>query len=387
MLNRIRGRGRFRVAVFTALPVMALALGLLTGCGSQPNYPPNLTFPPRADRLVLKLPEKPAPDLNDPFKRSEEIAGLDALDGRTADVAAIPADERTKLEQFLKDTFGTPAAPTLAGNEAVAARLKLSNPHLAEGSKLFRAKCQQCHNLVGDGRGTSGATLPFPRDYRQGVFKFGTANDSGKPRRADLVRVITDGLKTTAMPSFALLPEGERDLLAGYVVYLAVRGQVEFEALRALAEGQPHDPAARLSAILAEWERSETAPPLPAEPEGEEVGSPKHQDAVRRGFALFTAKADNSCASCHGEFGRKAVLRYDVWGTVAKPANLTDNVLKAGARPVDVFARVRFGIPPVGMPAHPKLTEREVWDLVRFVRAAPYPVQLPEDVRAAVYPK
>jgi hypothetical protein len=39
------------------------------------------------------------------------------------------------------------------------------------------------------------------------------------------------------------------------------------------------------------------------------------------------------------------------------------------------------------MPAHgpPKYTERQVWDLVRFVTSAPYPVRLPPDVRAEVY--
>lgn len=385
------GRGRFRVAVLTALPATALApLLLLTlgGCGSKPEYPPNLAFPSRADRLVLKLPDRPAPAINDPNKRNDEIAALDALGGKTVDVSAIPAEARAKVDTFLKDTFGTPAAPTVAVEAEAVSKLKLTAAHLAEGSRLFRAKCQQCHNLVGDGRGTSGSTIPFPRDYRQGRFKFVTGDASGRPRRADLVRVLTDGLRGTPMPSFKLMPEGERDLLAGYVTYLAVRGEVEFEALRALAEGRTDDSTARVKAVLSEWEKSEAAPPLPAEPAGEEVGSPAHAEAVRRGFALFTAKADNSCISCHGAFGREPVLRYDVWGTVARPANLTEReALKGGSDPPDVYARVRFGIQPVGMPAHPQYSDRQVWDLVRFVRALPYPVQLPDDIRDAVYPK
>jgi len=69
------------------------------------------------------------------------------------------------------------------------------------------------------------------------------------------------------------------------------------------------------------------------------------EEAVRRGHKLFTAKEENSCVSCHGDYGRKPVLRYDVWGTVAKPANLVEPHLKGGARPPDVYARVRFGIP------------------------------------------
>ena len=83
------------------------------------------------------------------------------------------------------------------------------------------------------------------------------------------------------MPSFSLLQEGERDLLAGYAMFLSIRGQVEFESLRAMIEGQPNDPAARLKAIVAEWEKAGAAPPLPAEPNDGEPESPKFAD--RRG--------------------------------------------------------------------------------------------------------
>ena len=102
---------------------------------------------------------------------------------------------------------------------------------------------------------------------------------------------------------------------------------------------------------------------------------------------MFTRKADNSCITCHADFGRKPVLRYDVWGLVAKPADLTATALKGGARPEDVFARVRGGILAVGMPAHPEFSDRQVWDLVRFVKSVPYPRELPPEVSKAVYPE
>ena len=205
---------------------------------------------------------------------------------------------------------------------------------------------------------------------------------------ADLLRTLHDGLPGTAMPPFALLQEGERDLLAGYVIYLSVRGQVEFDSLQPLGEGQSNDPAARLNLIVAEWEKAEAAPPLPVEPDDGEPGSPKYERAVRHGHELFIAKVDNSCISCHGDYGRKPVLRYEVWGTVVKPANFTERERKGGARPEDVYARIRFGIPAVGMPAHgpPKYTDRDVWDLVRFVTAAPYQDRMPKDVWDAVKP-
>jgi mono/diheme cytochrome c family protein len=360
-----------------------LAFGGCGGCGSQTPFPAGLIFPPRADRLVLKLPDKPPPGPNTAGKRDEEIAALDALGGRTFDPAG--AASRPALDAFLKDAFGTPAEPN-----DVSAPLKLTKDNLAEGTRLYKRHCLDCHNLTGDGRGAKSGlfVVPFPRDYRQGAFKFVTSGEGLKPRRADLLRTLHNGLPGTAMPPFGLLQEGERDLLAGYVMYLSVRGQVEFDTLRGAAEGKSIDPAARLKGLLDEWQKADAAPPLPAPPDDGEPDSPAHQEAVRRGHSLFTAKVENACVSCHADYGRKPVLRYDLWGTVAKPLDFTQASFKGGARPEDVYARVRFGIAAVGMPAHgpPQYTERQVWDLVRFVTAAPYPVRLPPDVRGQVYP-
>jgi mono/diheme cytochrome c family protein len=363
------------------------------GCGTKPDYPPNLAYPSRTDRLVLKTPDTPPPGPSELGELDAELARLDAVGGTTADPTSAPPDIRSAIDQFLKEAFGAPAAPAVVGDAEVsiaAERLSLTADRLTEGGKLFRRHCLQCHNLTGDGRGPAGRVMPYPRDFRRGAFKFVSTGPGGKPRRADLVRTITEGLKGTAMPSFTLLPEGERDLLAGYVTYLSLRGETEYQTFAAVLRGGitdiPGFARERLRSNLAEWERARAARPAPAEPDDGSPRSPAHTAAVRRGFELFTRKADNSCVTCHGEFGRKPLLRYDVWGTVAKPANFTATGLKGGSRPEDVFVRIRGGITPVGMPAHPELTDRQVWDLVRFVKSAPYPRELPDDVRAVVYP-
>ena len=82
------------------------------------------------------------------------------------------------------------------------------------------------------------------------------------------MRTLTDGLQGTAMPPFGLLPENERDLLARYVTYLSIRGQVEFETLAARALRRDNRRAGlrtgRVKAVLAEWEKAESAPAAPA---------------------------------------------------------------------------------------------------------------------------
>ncbi|MDB5307759.1 MAG: Cytochrome c [Gemmataceae bacterium] len=390
-------RGRSRGAAVAALAVV------LSGCGGPPPYPPDLTFPVRDDRLVLRVPTAQPGGTGEPGKLDAELAGLDALGGRTAEPSAVPAVHRQTLDRFLAETFGTPATPTVTGTEAVttaAAKLGLTPERLTEGGKLYRRHCLQCHGLSGDGRGPTGQWIyPHPRDFRRGAFKFVSAGDGGKPRPADLARTLRDGLKGTAMPAFGLLPEGQRELMAAYAVYLSLRGQTEFLTLAALlAEddgegGVDGDPVGfardRLIVLLRQWERAATTPPGPPPPSVlDDAGKQDegHLESVRRGYDLFMAKGVTDCATCHEDFGRKATYRYDVWGTVVRPADLTAGGFKGGDRPEDLYHRIRGGIQPAGMPAHPGLTDTQVWDLAHFVRALPYPRELPPAVRGAVYP-
>src|SRR5205823_2434064 len=123
--------------------------------------------------------------------------------------ALVPHEVRLGLNRFLKDALGTPAAPKISGDaeaSAAAERLGLTAEKLAEASKLYRRSCQQCHNLAGDGRGPAANVTPFPRDFRRGEFKF-VSTGMSKPRRADILRTLAEGLKGTAMPSFSLIAE------------------------------------------------------------------------------------------------------------------------------------------------------------------------------------
>jgi mono/diheme cytochrome c family protein len=362
------------------------------GCSSAPEYPTHLAFPSRTDRLVLKVPEADPRAPAAPGRLEADLAELDERGGKTLEPASVPMERRAAIDQFLRDAFGTPAAPNLqlSGDAATQTEsLGLAAESLTEGSKLFRAHCQQCHGLPGDGRGPAGLFIsPYPRDFRRGVFKFTTTGEAQKPRRADLLRTIAEGLPGTPMPAFALRPEQDRELLARYVTYLAIRGQIEFELL---ADQVPGDGdlasrgQSRLTEIVSAWRKAEQSAGVPPAPDDGEWDSDSRRQAVQRGYELFTAKTVTECLKCHADFGRQPQLRYELWGTIAKPANFTEPKLKGGSRPEDVFARIRWGIAPVGMPAHPTLTDRQVWDLVRFVKAAPYPRELPPEIHAKVY--
>ena len=43
-------------------------------------------------------------------------------------------------------------------------------------------------------------------------------------------------------------------------------------------------------------------------------------------------------------------FRYDEWGTLVRPMNLTTGVYRGGRRPIDLYWRIKGGIEPSGMP-------------------------------------
>lgn len=391
-------RRRRLLATSAALAALAF-VSVWTGCGRNRDYPADLTFAPRDDRLVLKLPTTAPLRLGEAGRLDAELAALDAAGGRTVEPASLPAAARAALDGYLREAFGTPAAPKVPDDTGAAGRLGLTADRLAEGGKVFRRLCLQCHGLSGDGRGPTGPWIdPHPRDLRRGAFKFVSTGDGMKPRRADLLRTVREGLRGTAMPAFALIADDEREAAVAFAVFLSVRGQVEFQTLAAVADEAAGEPGTegdvpayargRLAAVLAEWERAEAAPPLAVSPfpDDEARLTPDYLASVARGHEVFTAEAGAGCVKCHENYGRSAPLKYDVWGFAVRPPDLTTVRPKAGDRADDLTARVRFGIAPVGMPSHPALTPAQLTDVTRFVRALPYPRELPPDVRAKVYP-
>jgi mono/diheme cytochrome c family protein len=199
------------------------------------------------------------------------------------------------------------------------------------------------------------------------------------------------------MPKFHLLPDHERDLLIGYVIHLSLRGEVEYRVMRSLldaADEPPDDDLKRevtavLRNALRQWVQADDdriAPTTFPTPENaDDRLSPAHLDSVRRGYQLFSQQA-TGCITCHEDYGRQAKHRYDIWGTVVKPLDLIEGAYRGGKSPTDLYYRIRGGIGPSGMPAATMLSEQQVWDLVHFVMALPYPKALPPDIRGRVYP-
>lgn len=407
-----------RSARWLALPLLA---GLLTGCSGSldTGYASDLIYPLRRDPLVLKSPADEPTRAIPPGQLDESIRKLPEIKGKLLDPATLSETDRDALKQALDAAFGRPGEPrvTVVGkiDEEIAEdigddmtpylkTLQLDNEKtLAEGGKLFRRHCMHCHGVAGDGRGASGMWLsPTPRDFRQGVFKFISCNPTInrlRPRRDDLRRTLVHGLEGTSMPSFALLPAGELEALVSYVLHLSLRGEVEFDTLKILldkAQGRESltgkditkHTTTRLGVYLYQWAKATTesgaTPVFP--PKASDPDDAGFQASVRKGYEVFTGK-NAGCVACHQDFGRQSRFRYDDWGTLVRPNNLTSGQYRGGRRPIDFYYRLRCGIPGANMPKLDSVNfpDEDIWALVNFVRAAPFPDQLPADIREKVY--
>src|SRR5579872_4510696 len=71
---------------------------------------------------------------------------------------------------------------------------------LNHGHDEYMQYCRPCHGDKGDGKGYSSFGLrPPPRDFTQGLFKFGHVAAPALPPDEELVKIVRSGLHGTAM--------------------------------------------------------------------------------------------------------------------------------------------------------------------------------------------
>ena len=377
---------------------MPCLLYLLCLLGCENEYSSDLRYPARTDPLVTGQLAGIPTHVDKPGQLALILVTLEEERDRSsvADPASLDPGQRQELESVLEKVFGTPLHPQasaegVAGIEdearqALAATketLHLDDATLAKGSELYRLNCLHCHGLTGNGRGPTAPWVnPHPRDYRQGIFKFTSSSQpsgSRKPRRADLLRTLREGVEGTTMPSFGLLSEDSLETLASYVTHLSIRGQVEYNVMKdLLSADRGADLMERLNgyleAIARWWKEAESSLIRPDPNVLLPTGDKKRAESVRNGFRLFRDQSAAGCIGCHKDYGRESTYFYDAWGTIGRPTDLTLSVYRGGRRPIDFFWRIHSGVNGSNMPLFANvLSTKDIWDLVNFVQILPYP--------------
>ena len=294
-----------------------------------------------------------------------------------------------QTQEALKRMFGTPTdlrMPELLKSEEYADLISFDRVqaagHVKTGVGLYEKHCATCHGMVGNGRGTTAALLdPYPRDYRAGKFKFKSTPRSVKPLREDLEYVIGRGIDGTSMKAIPELKPEDVKVLADYVIYLSIRGELERNLLR-LAEDvdfeaneslfdvklestKPDEFKEQLvnledtlTAICESWLSAvDRVKDIPEPPAGIPVPATRAevlvamktadetplQKSIERGAEVFRTETA-ACGKCHGKegYGNGTNVDYDDW--------TKEWTMRIGIEPTDEESQIplvaRGALPP-----------------------------------------
>jgi mono/diheme cytochrome c family protein len=357
---------------------LLVPLALAAGCGQ--------TEPPQFRLDMVSIAEM---QIAEP--QQQEIANvLTAMFGTPDEPYALP---ETKLDQRKLEMAAGPVQSDQFGRE----------------TGLYRRHCAHCHGTTGDGMGPTALILdPYPRDYRQGKFKFKSTERAAKPTHYDLEVIVREGVQGTAMPSFNLLPDAQIQALVEYVKYLSMRGQVEILLRSAIADLSEGDklPITRealvdemLVPIAESWQTAHESI-IATDGENAKPDVPL-AESIAKGQELFYGTKGN-CAKCHGwsALGDGQTNDYDDWSKAiveaqnnlasdretlaassemsaeerdalerhtallasaldhdalpprnAIPRNLRQGIYRGGRAPYDIYRRIYAGINGAPMPA------------------------------------
>jgi len=223
----------------------------------------------------------------------------------------------------------------------------------SSGYRLFQANCAACHGEIGNGRGAAAIALNVrPRDFWNEPFRYVSTFDA-IPTREDLAQTIKSGRVHGEMPAAPWLSDEEVLTLADYVLELNRLGWVQ-----SLSEDETltRDDIAEISLDrITPLETIEVVMP-----------SAEFQPSTTIGRALFI----ESCASCHGERGRGDGMNapLDDNGIPIVVRDLTGDPIRGGDDPIELYKRIRAGVPGTPMPAQPGLASDDAWQLVFYTR-------------------
>lgn len=365
---------------------------------------------------------------------------------------AISVSQEVNTDQPLADSdqllnlwFGTldePKVPELI-EEEFPDLLSLENLQMAAGPPpgttepgdrgLYRQQCASCHGESGQGRGPVAASQnPYPREFRNGWFKYRSTERQSKPLKEDLSRILRHGLGDSQMPKFTKLSDPQINALVDYVIYLSIRGELERKLLNAAAfdldldaGDRVYDPSNAekakeqletaselLNEVAGAWDRATRKvevfdPPKDFPIIGSETAENRDRlaESIEKGRKLFLGEVA-ACSKCHGESAKgegNQAPDYDDWikewtkkigieptnneellpflargglkPQALKPRNIVAGHLRGGREPLDIYRRIRYGIPGATMPAAamaaapggPGLTNDDIWHLVNYV--------------------
>jgi mono/diheme cytochrome c family protein len=241
------------------------------------------------------------------------------------------------------------------------------------GHQVYTEYCMACHGVKGDGNGPAAkGSVPPPRNFTQGLYKFGLVADSGLPTDADFKRIIQGGLHGTAMFPWDISDDQ---------VY-AVTQYIKTFAPQVWENKEDHSPGEQIEASKDPY------------------GLARKSFAERKGKAVYHLVAN--CQSCHRAYATKSEINklakefgYDGLDEVPEdfykmkiqeseyyfhddnerlvkylPPDFTWHEVRSAKTVKDLYLRLAAGVTGTGMPMWKGVMEEdEIWAAAYYVRA------------------
>lgn len=241
----------------------------------------------------------------------------------------------------------------LAGKKVDADTLNL-------GYTTYVEYCVQCHGMKGEGNGPAAkGLLPPPRNFTQGLYKFGYVPYGELPHDEDFVRIIRKGLKGTAMLPWDISDE-RLDAVIQYIKTFAP----------------------------AQWEGEDKVPGTKLELAADPFGEAKKVEAIERGKRVYHVTAN--CIQCHRAYETKAnITQYgketktDVaiddtlyqlkvqdgeYNYKVLPPDYSYHALRSVDTVEDIAWRVVYGVTGSGMPGFKDVVpDEDIWAVAYYV--------------------
>jgi mono/diheme cytochrome c family protein len=328
----------------------------------------------------------------------------------------VPEHQKA-VANILEAMFGTPDKPFVLPETGLDIRkLRMAagpvwSDEAGTEHGLYRRHCAHCHGISGDGQGPTAAILdPYPRDYREGVFKFKSTYNPDQPTDEDLHHTLLNGIPGTAMPAFSVLAPAEVDALVEYVKYLSMRGQMETALINYImdeisfdpvtGEAEPLDPVHNegqrtdimsllVDDVVPGWQEASDEVVVPEEsglPEKERSPAEIAASAAKGRELFYGTKAN--CVKCHGPTGLGDGQQddFDNWNKANKEfldrtTGLADSIKTLQQRAREVEGDQKESADQELQAAYKELQERDVVaDHLLPVRNA-----IPRNLRTGMY--
>lgn len=236
---------------------------------------------------------------------------------------------------------------------------------LNAGKMIYTENCMACHGVKGDGKGVAhkGLQVP-PRDFTQGIYKFGHVLAGELPHDRDFYKLLEDGLHGTAMLPWDL-SEKQMYQVMQYIKTFA----------RDTWEGKDKELGVRIV------------------PTKDPYGLAHKRAAIQRGKEVYHAEAQ--CQSCHrayvsyqefSDLSEEAYgsavtleemdpLMYQVkpqpsdYGVNTLPPDFTWHHIRSGYDVEDIYIRLVAGVGGASMPSWKDvLSDEDIWAVAHYVR-------------------